>query len=95
MGKDYNKIVNNRINRKEPKRETENGQVQQLRKQIRNLQKTNKRLISELKTSERALRKSLDLIADLTSDRKIEEILAEIRNGEKETEFEDFLDGEA
>lgn len=96
MSKDYNSIINKRINKKEPKKESERGDIQRLRKQVRNLQKVNKRLLSELGTAERALRKSLDLISDLTSDKKIEDILREIRNGEKEeADVEDFFDGEA
>ena len=95
MSNDYNSIINKRINKKEPKKETERGDVQRLRKQLRNLQKVNKRLISELSTSERALRKSLELISELTSDKKIEDILKEIKNGEKEeADLEDFFDGE-
>lgn len=65
-------------------KEAKNGEVSKLKKRIRNLEKKNRDLISQLNTTERALEKNLKFLKGSTDDVTLEDLL-------EAAKFEDSL----
>ena len=91
MSKDYGKLIEKRINRKQPEKKTDTSELRRLRAENKKLKKEKKNLIKELQTTEIALRKTVNRLHELIADQKVEEVIRDI-NGEAKEEAADIED---